>query len=163
MGLEFSPQELVHYMGRCVGLARQAPPGIGKPLVGAIVLSSRGKVVGQGYRKFVEGTQMVLHAERMAIYDSWHEAKGGTLITTLEPCVAVKRDQVFNSCCQYIEEAGIDTVIYGVKDSSPSVNNCAGINSLIRKGIEVKQYSGLNGIIEKQLMYCSKRRYKKAS
>lgn len=51
------------------------------PLVGAVVLSAAGELVGEGYhRKAGEA-----HAELMALQQAGSKAKGGSLYVTLEP------------------------------------------------------------------------------
>ena len=52
------------------------------PLVGAVVLSSDGRVVGEGWH--AEFGQR--HAEPLALDAAGERARGATLVVTLEPC-----------------------------------------------------------------------------
>jgi len=61
------PETEIRYLERCIELANQCSAGIGTPLVGAILVSQDGTIIGEGYRQFIDGTQLTLHAERIAI------------------------------------------------------------------------------------------------
>ncbi len=126
------------YMSRCINLAVRAPLEMRQPLVGALIVNRRGIIIGEGYRHFLAGSKMVVHAERDALGKVQPEdSMGACLFTTLEPCINVRRNQVLCSCSELIVERGIDTVVYGVPDNSPSVSQNAGINYLRDHGINV--------------------------
>lgn len=151
--MELTPQELEQYMLHCISLAKKAPNRVKRPYVGALILSPQKMIVGEGYRSFVDDTTFLLHAERMALNNAGDTAERGTLITTLEPCIQAKKNQVLECCVQLIAAHHIDTVIFGLTDYSPTVRNNAGINYLRGNGIHARQYKELNERIEKELMY----------
>ncbi|MBI1970060.1 hypothetical protein HYS48_05175 [Candidatus Woesearchaeota archaeon] len=151
--MEIAEDILKKYMLRCIELAKQAPDSVGKPYVGALVLSRDGAtIVGEGYRTLVEHTNYLLHAERMALEQAGQAAKGGALITTLEPCVRIKPTQIFACCAELIVERGIETVIIGMLGGSPSMSMGSGIAYLKAHGIVVRRYRALNSNIQAELM-----------
>lgn len=127
-------------MRYCIELAlAKTPHGIQKPKVGAVVLGLDGEILSEGYKQFVPGTNMVLHAERdvldkYRVIDYKHEK---TLVTTLEPCVEIHKRQVFSSCSQMILDRGIKRVVIGALDSSMDMTSQAGVRFLRKKGIQV--------------------------
>jgi diaminohydroxyphosphoribosylaminopyrimidine deaminase/5-amino-6-(5-phosphoribosylamino)uracil reductase len=52
------------------------------PMVGAVIVDSQDKLVGEGYHAEYGGP----HAEIVALADAGERARGGTLYVTLEPC-----------------------------------------------------------------------------
>jgi diaminohydroxyphosphoribosylaminopyrimidine deaminase/5-amino-6-(5-phosphoribosylamino)uracil reductase len=149
---ELNSEQLRVYMARCIQLASQAPDGLRKPHVGAIVLSSDLEPVGEGYRTFLDKTKLVLHAERMALDQAGDLAKEGYLITTLEPCIRLSKYQIFASCTEIIVERGIHTVVLGLTDANPQFSSYKGIQWLQDKGIKVRRYRALNHDICDKLM-----------
>src|SRR3989344_1782226 len=97
-----SQEELHNYMLGCIELAKRAPNGLKKPYVGAVVVSTDGKIIGEGYKSFVEGTKLTIHAERMALNQTEPDFRGSYLITTLEPCVPKECSQIFPACTDLI-------------------------------------------------------------
>src|SRR5438128_11851333 len=76
------------------------------PLVGAVVRSSAGDVVGEGWHEG-PGTP---HAEAMALAMAAAEARGATVITTLEPCNRFGRTP---PCTRALIEAAVARVLVG--------------------------------------------------
>ena len=116
-------------MKRCISLARK---GVGKtspnPMVGCVVLDSKGKVISEGYhKKYGE-----FHAERDAL-NKLKNAKNCTLVVNLEPCCHHGKTP---PCTDIIIEKGISRVVYGLKDPNPLVSG-KGIAKLKDSGIEV--------------------------
>ena len=70
-------------MRRAIALAAR---GLGttspNPVVGCILLSADGEVVGEGFHVYAGGP----HAEIVALAQAGERARGGTAIVTLEPC-----------------------------------------------------------------------------
>ncbi|MBT4174624.1 hypothetical protein HOC80_01915 [archaeon] len=134
--MNYTAEEIGQYMAHCIGLAKQAK-GVRKPLVGALVLSPDGNIVGVGYKKFIPGTSMIIHAERVALDNAGEDTIGGTLVTTLEPCLKMGRNQVLCSCSELLIEREIVTVVYGLPDRNCRSNSRSPHKYLGKRGIEV--------------------------
>jgi len=93
------------------GRGRTSP----NPLVGAVIVSADGVVVGQGFHERAGGA----HAEVNALDEAGARARGGTLYCTLEPCAHVGRT---GPCVVRIVEAGITRVVAAVEDPNPKVS-----------------------------------------
>lgn len=102
------------------------------PCVGAVVLSAAGEVAGLGVTQPAGGS----HAEVEAISAAGGDARGGTLLVTLEPCAHVGRT---GACTDVILAAGISRVVYGLDDPHPVA--AGGGALLAAAGVEVE--SGL--------------------
>ena len=107
------------------GRGRTSP----NPLVGAVVVSSDGVVVGQGYHHRVGEA----HAEAIALDEAGARAKGATLYCTLEPCCHRGRT---GPCVERIVASGISRVVAAVEDPNPLVNG-KGFEHLRAHGIAV--------------------------
>ena len=103
------------YMDRALFLAAR---GRGRtspnPMVGAVVVSPAGIVVGQGFHERAGD----LHAEVRALDESGDLARGATLYCTLEPCCHVGRT---GPCVDRIVAAGITRVVASIEDPNPAV------------------------------------------
>src|SRR4051812_1415819 len=112
----------------------QAARGRGRtspnPVVGAVVVSSEGVVVGQGFHKRAGEPHAEVHALEMA----GERARGGTLYCTLEPCSHTGRT---GPCVPRIAEAGISRVVAAVEDPNPLVRG-RGFAYLASRGIRVE-------------------------
>lgn len=103
------------YMDRALfhaarGRGRTSP----NPLVGAVVVSPDGVIVGQGYHEQAGAP----HAEAHALAAAGARARGATLYCTLEPCCHHGRT---GPCVTRIVEAGIARVVASVEDPNPVV------------------------------------------
>src|SRR3954467_13953289 len=96
----------------------QAARGRGRtspnPVVGAVVVSSEGVVVGQGFHRRAGEPHAEVHALEMA----GPHARGATLYCTLEPCCHTGRT---GPCVGRIVDAGISVVVAAVEDPNPAV------------------------------------------
>lgn len=99
-------------MDRAVELAARGPAADPNPRVGAVVLDSRGGLVGAGYHQGA-GTD---HAEVVALRQAAGAARGGTVLVTLEPCAAAGRRP---PCVDALLAAGVARVVYAVSDPHP--------------------------------------------
>ncbi|MBR9705149.1 hypothetical protein GOV12_07085 [Candidatus Pacearchaeota archaeon] len=151
MPFDLSNEELKKYMQRCIDLALQFPEFMKRPYVGALVLTPDRRVIGEGYRQFVDGTCMTIHAERVAIDKAVGSVRGLYLFTTLEPCVKTKQSQIFHPCSELIVESGIETVVIGLVDKNPLVRG-NGIDYLNNQGVNVVRFNDLSEIIKRDLM-----------
>lgn len=117
-------------MGRCLELARQA---VGRtapnPMVGSVVVSARGKVVGEGYHHRAGEP----HAEVLALEAAQDKALNGTLYVSLEPCCHTGRTP---PCTESVLKSRVRKVVIGSSDPNPKVAG-GGIHALRSAGIEV--------------------------
>lgn len=118
------------YMARALfhaarGRGRTSP----NPVVGAVVVSADGVVVGQGYHVRAGEPHAEVHALAMA----GTQARGGTLYCTLEPCSHTGRT---GPCVPRIADAGIARVVAAVQDPNPLVSG-RGFDYLRSRGITV--------------------------
>jgi diaminohydroxyphosphoribosylaminopyrimidine deaminase/5-amino-6-(5-phosphoribosylamino)uracil reductase len=103
------------YMNRALfhaarGRGRTTP----NPVVGAVVVTPDGVVVGHGSHE----RSGEAHAEVLALAMAGSRARGATLYCTLEPCSHVGRT---GPCVSRIVEAGIARVVASVEDPNPLV------------------------------------------
>lgn len=84
------------------------------PMVGAVILDPRGRVIGKGYHHRAGEP----HAEVMAIRDAGAIPRGSTLVVTLEPCNHFGRTP---PCTRAIRQAGIQRVVLASRDPNPGV------------------------------------------
>ena len=106
----------------CLGLGKTGS----NPIVGAVVVDSTGKIIGEGFHK--SGP----HAEVVALEQAGQSAKGATLYVTLEPC---NHHGKTGPCTEAIIKADIAKVIYAVRD--PNSLASGGARALEAAGIEV--------------------------
>ncbi len=93
------------------GRGRTSP----NPLVGAVLVSPDGVVVGQGFHERAGEA----HAEVRALSEAGARARGATLYCTLEPCCHLGRT---GPCVHRIAEAGVRRVVAAVEDPNPLVS-----------------------------------------
>jgi diaminohydroxyphosphoribosylaminopyrimidine deaminase/5-amino-6-(5-phosphoribosylamino)uracil reductase len=116
-------------MRRAVALAAR---GLGttspNPVVGCLLLSADGEVVGEGFHAYAGGP----HAEIVALAQAGERARGGTAVVTLEPCNHTGRT---GPCAQALIAAGIRRVVIAVDDPTPVA--AGGAATLRMAGVEV--------------------------
>ncbi|MCG3133697.1 MAG: Riboflavin biosynthesis protein RibD [Planctomycetes bacterium] len=98
------------------------------PLVGAVVLSADGSVVGRGYHARWGGA----HAEVGALAEAGDRARGGTLVVTLEPCGHVNKKTP--PCVPLVVASGVARVVAGSADPNPDTRGLAA-DAFARAGI----------------------------
>ncbi len=106
------------------GLGRTFP----NPIVGAVVVNAAGQVISEGFHERSGGN----HAEVNALAGAGNQAKGSTLIVTLEPCQHYGKTP---PCTEAIINSGISTVVYGSSD--PHLIAGGGGAKLLEAGLEV--------------------------
>ena len=99
------------------------------PMVGAVVVSAEGVVVGTGYHRRAGKA----HAEVVALEVASERARGGTLYCTLEPCRHHGRT---GPCTERIIDAGIRRVVVATVDPNRRVPG-GGIDYLRERGVDV--------------------------
>ena len=118
------------HMERALALARQ---GRGQtspnPMVGAVVVSDEGVVVGTGFHARAGEA----HAEVRALDEAGGGARNGTLYCTLEPCAHTGRT---GPCAPRIVDAGLRRVVIAIVDPHPRVAG-AGAAYLRAHGLQV--------------------------
>jgi diaminohydroxyphosphoribosylaminopyrimidine deaminase/5-amino-6-(5-phosphoribosylamino)uracil reductase len=107
------------------GRGRTSP----NPLVGAVVVSTDGVIVGQGHHQRAGEP----HAEVHALMEAGARARGSTLYCTLEPCCHQGRT---GPCVARIVEAGVSRVVAAVEDPNPLVSG-RGFAFLRAHGVQV--------------------------
>ena len=100
------------------------------PLVGAVIVSPGGVVVGQGHHPRAGAP----HAEVFAIEDAGDLARGATMFVNLEPCCHTGRT---GPCTKRIVAAGLKRVVAAMPDPNPVVSG-KGFDELRAHGIEVE-------------------------
>lgn len=125
-----APNDEAH-MRRALELARRGWGSVSpNPMVGALVL--RGDdVVGEGWYRGPRGEP---HAEVRALRQAGHEARGATVVCTLEPC-----DHFASTppCTRALIEAGVTRVVVAMTDPNPVVDG-RGFARLREAGIDVE-------------------------
>lgn len=123
------------YMNRALDLAERGRGATSpNPMVGAVVVSQDGTIVGQGYHERAGGP----HAEVRALDEAGGLARGASLYCTLEPCAHVGRT---GPCVERVIAAGIARVVAASVDADPRVNG-RGFELLRQQGIDVSVGAG---------------------
>jgi diaminohydroxyphosphoribosylaminopyrimidine deaminase/5-amino-6-(5-phosphoribosylamino)uracil reductase len=116
-------------LSRAVELAAKGDGAVlPNPVVGCVLLSPAGEVVGEGFHAQAGGP----HAEVVALAEAGSAARGGTAVVTLEPCNHTGRT---GPCSEALIAAGIRKVIVAVDDPWPPA--AGGSRTLRAAGLEV--------------------------
>jgi diaminohydroxyphosphoribosylaminopyrimidine deaminase/5-amino-6-(5-phosphoribosylamino)uracil reductase len=99
------------------------------PLVGCVIVSAEGEVVGEGTYIY----QDTIHAEAIALAQAGERARGGTAYVSLEPHAHHGKTP---PCAEALVTAGIKRVVAPIKDPNPMVSG-KGFARLREAGIEV--------------------------
>ena len=100
------------------------------PMVGALVVDERGRILGSGTHRYAG----VKHAEVLALEEAGEMARGNTLYLNLEPCSHTGRTA---PCAEAVIQAGIARVVCCMEDPNPRVAG-RGFAMLRAAGIEVE-------------------------
>ena len=123
------------YMHRALDLAERGRGTTSpNPMVGAVIVSADGAVVGQGFHERAGGP----HADVRALDEAGELALGGSLYCTLEPCCHVGRT---GPCVERVVAAGIARVVAATMDVDPRVNG-RGFDFLRHRKIDVTVGAG---------------------
>lgn len=121
------------WMQRALNLASKGAGYVSpNPMVGCVVVSSEGDIIGEGYHERFGKA----HAEVIAIQSVRDERKlqGATLYVTLEPCSHHGKTP---PCSEMLGELPLRRVVVAMKDPNPKVNG-KGILYLKERGIKVE-------------------------
>lgn len=99
------------------------------PMVGAVLVSATGEVVGEGFHRAAGRP----HAEAEALAGAGARARGATLYATLEPCCHQGRTP---PCAGALLEAGVVRVVAALEDPNPLVAG-RGVRALRAAGVDV--------------------------
>ena len=120
----------VPWMRRAIQLALLAEGMTSpNPLVGALVLDSSGRLVGEGFHTGAGNP----HAEIEALAQAGKKSQNGTIVVTLEPCC---HQGLTPPCTEAVIKAGLKRVVIGMVDPDPRVSG-NGISRLKESGLEV--------------------------
>jgi len=100
------------------------------PMVGALVVTPEGVIVGRGAHEVAGGP----HAEVHALAHAATAAAGATLYCTLEPCSHTGRT---GPCAPLVADAGVRRVVVATQDPNPQVAG-RGLAFLRQRGIDVR-------------------------
>ena len=100
------------------------------PLVGCVIVSPSGEVVGEGTYRY----DQVTHAEVIALQQAGERARGGTAYVSLEPHSHYGKT---SPCTEALINAGIARVVAPIDDPNPLVSG-KGFEVLRQAGIEVE-------------------------
>lgn len=126
------------YMRRALELATKGFPwAFPNPMVGAVIVSPDGSIIGEGYHRKCGGP----HAEVNAIssIDNPELLKDSTMYVTLEPCAHTGRT---GPCARLIIDKEIPNVVVGCRDPFAKVDG-KGIEMLLDAGVNV-----MTGVLE---------------
>ena len=110
--------------------ARAAGGTVPNPVVGAVIVSDDGVVVGHGYHERAG----LAHAEVVALDAAGARARGATMYVTLEPCCHTGRT---GPCTRRVIDAGIRRVVAATLDPDARVAG-RGVDELRAAGVEVE-------------------------
>ncbi len=120
-------------LARAVELAALgAGTALPNPVVGCVLLSPTGEIVGEGYHERAGGP----HAEVVALVAAGDKARGATAVVTLEPCNHTGRT---GPCSLALIAAGVTKVVVAVHDPWPTA--AGGIETLRAAGVTVVDVS----------------------
>ena len=99
------------------------------PLVGCVIVSATGDIVGEGTYIYDD----VVHAEQIALEGAGELARGGTAYVSLEPHHHHGRTP---PCTEALIDAGVKRVVCPIEDPNPLVSG-QGFERLRKAGVEV--------------------------
>ncbi len=127
-------------LSRAVELAAKGAGSVlPNPVVGCVLLSPTGQVVGEGFHERAGGP----HAEVVALAAAGPAANGATAVVTLEPCNHTGRT---GPCSSALVAAGVAKVLVAVRDPWPTA--AGGIETLRAAGVAVVEVSEIGSAAE---------------
>ncbi|MDN6566545.1 MAG: tRNA adenosine(34) deaminase TadA, partial [Actinomyces sp.] len=138
-----SSERLREAMGRALFLANHAREGGDVP-VGAVVLDSQGRVVGEGWNRREQEHDPSAHAEILALREAgqrlgrWNLV-GCTLVVTLEPCTM---------CAGAAVQARVDSVVFAAWD--PKAGAAGSVRDVLRDSRLNHRVEVVGGVLEEE-------------
>lgn len=127
-------------MRRALELATKGFPwAFPNPMVGAVIVSPDGSIIGEGYHRKCGGPHAEVNA--VASVDNQNLLKSSTMYVTLEPCA---HTGCTGPCARMIIDKKIPKVVVGCRDPFVKVNG-KGIEMLLEAGVEVT-----TGVLEEE-------------
>ncbi len=132
-----------HAMRRALELALRGTGRVSpNPRVGCVIVKE-GRIVAEGWHAAYGAP----HAEIMALEQAGQEARGATLVVTLEPCVHEGKTP---PCVPRILASGVARVVIGMLDPNPLVAG-KGVEQLRQAGVEVRI-----GVLERECWWLNR-------
>src|SRR6188472_1364396 len=126
-----TPEIDQQFMRRAIRLAMNGRGRVEpNPMVGCVIVSKDGRVIGEGYHQEFGGP----HAEPNALASCTESPAGATAYVTLEPCCHTNKKTP--PCAPRVIEAGIARVVVGCLDPNPEVDG-KGVAMLRAAGVRV--------------------------
>jgi diaminohydroxyphosphoribosylaminopyrimidine deaminase/5-amino-6-(5-phosphoribosylamino)uracil reductase len=123
------------YMRRCIQLARNGQQNAKpNPMVGAVIVSSDGRVIGEGYHVRCGKAHAEVNAFASVRAEDEPLLKDATLYVSLEPCSHYGKTP---PCADLIIEKGVRRVVVGCIDEFAEVQG-RGIRKLREAGFDVE-------------------------
>lgn len=135
------------FMRRALQLAASGRGEVSpNPMVGAVIVDSHGKIIGEGYHRRYGGP----HAEVNAINSVSDESllRDSTIYVTLEPCSHYGKTP---PCAKLLIDKGLPRVVVGALDPFPKVSG-RGVAMLREAGIEV-----VTGVLDEECRAINRR------
>ncbi len=123
------------YMRRALGLAAAGRGHVSpNPMVGAVIVSPDGRIIGEGWHRRYGGPHAEVNAVRAVADRDRHLLPQSTIYVTLEPCSHYGKTP---PCAKLLVDIGIGRVVVGAGDPNPKVSG-RGIEMLRQAGITVE-------------------------
>ena len=137
------------YMRRCIQLARNGQQNAKpNPMVGAVIVSSDGRVIGEGYHVRCGKAHAEVNAFASVRAEDEPLLKDATLYVSLEPCSHYGKTP---PCADLIIKKGVRRVVVGCIDPFAQVQG-RGIKKIREAGIEVT-----TGVLEQDCQWLNRR------
>ena len=137
------------FMKRCVQLAKNGQQNAKpNPMVGAVIVSSDGRIIGEGYHVRCGEGHAEVNAFASVSADDERLLKEATLYVSLEPCSHYGKTP---PCADLIIKKGVKRVVVGCIDEFAEVQG-RGIRKLREAGIEVEV-----GVLEQECQELNRR------
>ncbi|MGF1534092.1 MAG: bifunctional diaminohydroxyphosphoribosylaminopyrimidine deaminase/5-amino-6-(5-phosphoribosylamino)uracil reductase RibD [Bernardetiaceae bacterium] len=108
------------WMQRALALAEYGRGAVSpNPLVGCVLVSARGQVIGEGWHRAYGSPHAEIHALDSVPAELREQIRGCTVYVTLEPCAHYGKTP---PCADRLIAEGVGRVVIGLQDPFPQVN-----------------------------------------